>query len=155
VDVVVAAVGAAANTSWLRESPLAQTHALPVDDQLCTLLPNVFAVGDVCGWPGDGPSAASAGHWATAQAGARVLAAHLTGTAAPAPYVPYFWSECFGHLLQLSGMPGDSGYTSYRERRTDGGGTLVTWTTESGRQSVLGIDCRREFFLARREASLQ
>jgi 3-phenylpropionate/trans-cinnamate dioxygenase ferredoxin reductase subunit len=154
-DVVVAAVGAAANTSWLSESPLGQTQAVAVDDQLCTALPNVFAVGDVCSWPRHGSAASSAGHWATAQAGAQVLAAHLTGSAAPAPYVPYFWSECFGHLVQLSGPPDDTEYASYHERRTDRGGMLVTWRTQSGRQSVLGIDCRREFFLARREASLQ
>jgi 3-phenylpropionate/trans-cinnamate dioxygenase ferredoxin reductase component len=110
-DVVVAGLGARPAMEWLRGTDLRLDDGV-VTDHTCLAAPGIVAAGDVCRWP-----SATFGtllrveHWTNAveqgeYAGRRLLA-YLAGQPAPDPYdpVPYLWTEQFGHLVQVLGVP--------------------------------------------------
>jgi NADPH-dependent 2,4-dienoyl-CoA reductase/sulfur reductase-like enzyme len=91
-DVVLSAVGVAPETRWLAGSPLAGDR-VAVDDCGRTVVPGVWAAGDVVG--GD--------HWEpAARLGAAVARSILGLDVAPAPPAS-FWSDQYGIRIQLVG----------------------------------------------------
>ncbi|POX38728.1 ferredoxin reductase [Streptomyces sp. Ru73] len=114
-DVVVEAVGSAANTEWLADNGLDLTDGVLTDELLRVGgLPYVVAVGDVARFPNaryDGvPRRVE--HWSipgdTAKRAAKTLAAHLAGAAPdPTPFAPLptFWSDQHDFRLQSFGAP--------------------------------------------------
>ena len=104
-DVVVLAVGVRPTVDWLAGSGLDVTNGV-LCDEACLAAPGVVAAGDVARWPnGRFGTVRRVEHWDNAirqgQHAARTL---LLG---PTPYqpVPWFWSDQFGHKLQLAGDP--------------------------------------------------
>lgn len=112
-DTVVVAIGAEPETDWATadETIRSATH-LHADNGFLTgptgrtTVPGVYAIGD-CARPLD-PSTGRhrrTEHWHNAITQAHLAAATITGTPAPPPAVPYFWSRQYGHLLQFAGTP--------------------------------------------------
>jgi NADPH-dependent 2,4-dienoyl-CoA reductase/sulfur reductase-like enzyme len=104
-DVVVVAVGVRPATGWLAGSGLDLSDGV-LCDVSCLAAPGVVAAGDVARWPNRRfGTLRRVEHWDNAirqgQHAARTL------LAGPTPYepVPWFWSDQFGHKLQLAGDP--------------------------------------------------
>ncbi|RMI30970.1 NAD(P)/FAD-dependent oxidoreductase [Nocardia stercoris] len=109
-DLVVVGVGSAPVTEWLAESgvPLADPAkggGVLADAAGRTEVPGVWAVGDVAAWARPDAHPRRFEHWSSAGEQARLLAAALLGTAAPAPGVPYVWSDQYDLKIQVLGDP--------------------------------------------------
>jgi NADPH-dependent 2,4-dienoyl-CoA reductase/sulfur reductase-like enzyme len=108
-DVVVVGIGVVPNTEWLEGSGLTLDDGV-VCDETCRAAPGVVAAGDVARWPNPalGGEMMRVEHWDNAAHqgahSARVLLAE-EGRAAPFGTVPWFWSDQFGHTIQLAGRP--------------------------------------------------
>ena len=106
-DVVVVGIGTVPATGWLGGSGLEIDDGVRCDSRLRAIgVDHVHAVGDVAKWP---HAFYEAGmrieHWTNANEHAAVVAADLTGTAAPRVTVPYVWSDQYGHRIQIVGRP--------------------------------------------------
>lgn len=108
-DLVVVGVGVEPATAWLRGSGVAISDGVACSPYLESTVPGVYAAGDVARWmnPWSGRSTRLE-HWTSAgdQAVAVVHNA-LTTRRTPCSITPYFWSEWYGHKLQLLGEPAD------------------------------------------------
>ncbi len=107
-SVVVAGVGAVANTDWLTGSGLEIDNGVVVDEHL-QAAEGVAAVGDVARFVWSGPTGRESvriEHWQVANDHAAQLARlWTTGRPDLAPLVPYFWSDQYGRKVQLLGHP--------------------------------------------------
>ena len=93
-DAVLVGVGVAPETRWLAGSPLADGVA--VDDGARTIVPHVYAAGDVTGGQ----------HWElAARLGAAAARSILGLPAVPAPPANV-WSDQYGVRIHLVGEPG-------------------------------------------------
>jgi NADPH-dependent 2,4-dienoyl-CoA reductase/sulfur reductase-like enzyme len=112
-DAVVVGIGARPATGWLAGSSVAfdDRGAVAADEQLrAGGLEHVFAVGDCASFPSRRYGRRlTVHHWDNALQGAKVVAANVLGGAVVYDPVPYFWSEQFGHMVQVAGQwgPGD------------------------------------------------
>ena len=106
-DELVVGVGATPNTELLDgQLPLADDGGIVTDAAGRTEHQDVFACGDVASaWRPDLGRHQRFEHWSSATAGARAVAAAITGSEIPDHGVPYFWSDQFGWRLQLVGHP--------------------------------------------------
>jgi NADPH-dependent 2,4-dienoyl-CoA reductase/sulfur reductase-like enzyme len=109
VDLVVVGIGVEPATGWLRGSGIAVSDGVACSPYLESTVPGVYAAGDVARWvnPWSGKSTRLE-HWTSAgdQAVAVVRNA-LTEDRRPCSITPYFWSDWYGHKLQLLGEPAD------------------------------------------------
>lgn len=113
-DLVVVGIGAAPATGWLRDSGLslhARDGGVVCDATLGTGAPGVYAAGDLAHWPNplfarDGEDLMRLEHWTSAAEQGALAAVHALGLAEPKPLasVPYFWSDWYGHRIQLVGV---------------------------------------------------
>lgn len=113
-DLVVVGIGAVPATGWLRDSGLTlhpRDGGVVGDATLWTGAPGVYAAGDLAHWPN--PLFAHAEgelmrleHWTSAAEQGALAAVHALGLAEPQPLasVPYFWSDWYGHRIQLVGV---------------------------------------------------
>jgi NADPH-dependent 2,4-dienoyl-CoA reductase/sulfur reductase-like enzyme len=114
-DVVVAALGTAAQTGWLRSSGLDSDGGVRTDASLTALgrdgvpIAGVVAVGDVARAPQPlvGGIARRVEHWTAAAGHAEIAAATLLGSrAAVSAPVPSFGTEQHGFEIRAVGLPG-------------------------------------------------
>ena len=91
-DTVLVAVGMAPATGWLDGCGL-PAGAVAADPEGRTLVPHVYAAGDVRG----------AGHWEMAARQGATVAATILGVPAPAAPPAAFWSDQHGVRLQFAG----------------------------------------------------
>lgn len=110
----VVGIGVIPNVEWLEGSGVAVERGAVVCDQfLRTSLEGVYAVGDLAEW--DNPRFGRrmrVEHWTNTVEQAAAVARNICRTLEgeePVPYdgVPYFWSDQYGHRLQLAGLAGD------------------------------------------------
>lgn len=109
VDLVVVGIGVEPATAWLKGSGVAVSDGVACSPYLESTVPGVFAVGDVARWmnPWSGRSSRLE-HWTSAGEQAAAVARNaLTDDRQPCRIVPYFWSEWYGHKLQLLGEAAD------------------------------------------------
>jgi 3-phenylpropionate/trans-cinnamate dioxygenase ferredoxin reductase subunit len=112
-DVVVLAVGVRPAVRWLEGSGLELPDGVQCDET-CLAAPGVVAAGDVARWPNRRFGCNKrVEHWDNAIRQARHAARTLLGEAAAYQPVPWFWSDQFGHKLQLAGDP--AGYHEFLE----------------------------------------
>ncbi|MDQ0379186.1 NAD(P)/FAD-dependent oxidoreductase [Amycolatopsis thermophila] len=107
-DVVLVGVGAVPRVDWLRtELDLDVTNGLACDASGRVLgADGVWAVGDVAAWDDAGHGGRFRyEHWTSVTDQAAVVARDILGVEAPAPAVPYFWSDQFGLKIQMAGRP--------------------------------------------------
>ena len=105
---VVVGVGAVANVEWLADSGLRIDNGVVVDEHMVAA-ERVAAIGDVARfeWPSvTGSELVRIEHWEVANVQASTLARYwMSGEAASALMVPYFWSDQYGKKIQLLGHP--------------------------------------------------
>lgn len=108
-DLVIIGIGVEPATAWLRGSGVAVSDGVACSPYLESTVPGVYAAGDVARWvnPWSGRSTRME-HWTSAGEQAQVVARNaLCRERVPCAVTPYFWSEWYGHKLQLLGEPAD------------------------------------------------
>jgi len=108
-DLVVVGIGVEPATAWLRGSGIGVSDGVACSPYLESTVPGVYAAGDVARWmnPWNGRSTRLE-HWTSAGDQAVAVARNaLTTDRRPCTITPYFWSEWYGHKLQLIGEPAD------------------------------------------------
>ena len=115
-DATLVGVGALAHEALARAAGLACENGVVVDESARTSDPSIYAIGDVTHRPipvHDGrmhrlesvPNALEQ---------AKQAAAAIVGRAAPAPEVPWFWSDQYDVKLQIAGLPFDADHQVVR-----------------------------------------
>lgn len=108
-DLVVVGIGVEPATAWLRGSGVAISDGVACSPYLESTVPGVYAAGDVARWvnPWSGRSTRLE-HWTSAgDQAAAVVRNILTDARQPCSVTPYFWSEWYGHKIQMLGEPAD------------------------------------------------
>ncbi|NKX56548.1 NAD(P)/FAD-dependent oxidoreductase [Arthrobacter mobilis] len=116
-DLVLVGIGLIPNSGILAEAGAACSNGVDIDSRCRTTLSDVYAVGDVANFASEFSATGarvrlesvpnSAEH-------ARIAAADITGTAPPAPAVPWFWSSQYNMKLQTAGLITGYGQTILR-----------------------------------------
>jgi 3-phenylpropionate/trans-cinnamate dioxygenase ferredoxin reductase subunit len=97
-DVVLVGVGVAPESRWLAGSPLAG-DGVPVDEGARTVVPHVYAAGDVARPIGRGRCE----HWEPAARMGAAAARSILGLPAAAAPPESFWSDQYGVRIHLVG----------------------------------------------------
>lgn len=106
-DAVLVGVGALACDALAREAGLACDNGVVVDDTARTSDPAIYAIGDMTFRPVPAMGGASLRLESVPNAleQAKQAASAVTGRPAPAPEVPWFWSDQYDVKLQIAGLP--------------------------------------------------
>ena len=106
-DAVLVGVGALANDGLARAAGLACENGVVVDEAARTSDPAIWAIGDMTfrPIPVHGGRRHRLESVPNALEQAKQAAAAITGHAAPAPEVPWFWSDQYDIKLQIAGLP--------------------------------------------------
>jgi 3-phenylpropionate/trans-cinnamate dioxygenase ferredoxin reductase subunit len=103
-DVVVVAIGAAANDELALAAGADCADGVLVDAQARTSLPSIFAVGDVARqrthWLGESVRVES---WENAEVQAQAAASAIAGAAPVAAAAPWFWTDQYDRNIQMLG----------------------------------------------------
>jgi 3-phenylpropionate/trans-cinnamate dioxygenase ferredoxin reductase subunit len=148
-DVVLAGIGAVAETGLAEATGHAVDRGILVDETLATSDPAIFAAGDVCAFPGRHGDLLRLESWKNADVQGALAARNMLGAGEPHREMPWLWSDQFELTLQIAGHP--EGGTRAVERPVEGGrlffhqdgaGSLVGVTSlgpaSVGRESRLG-----------------
>ncbi|OPX10654.1 NAD(P)/FAD-dependent oxidoreductase [Mycobacterium sp. AT1] len=104
-DAVLVGVGAVPRDELAQAAGIDCEGGILVDETARTSDPHVFAIGDVTRRPLTGQSGRiRLESIPSAIEQARQVAAAITGTAAPTPEVPWFWSDQFDLKLKIAGL---------------------------------------------------
>ena len=108
-DLVVVGIGVVPNIEWLEGSGIETDRAVRCDQFMRTSLPYVYALGDLASWynPRYGERM-RVEHWTNTVQQSTTVARNIVASLAgndPVAYdgIPYFWSDQYGHRLQLVG----------------------------------------------------
>ncbi|MGW9405786.1 NAD(P)/FAD-dependent oxidoreductase [Arthrobacter sp. NPDC055585] len=141
-DLVVSAVGDAANTAWLEGTGLLTDGRLQADSR-GRVRPEIVAAGDVAWFPG------AQGHqrvplWTSAIEQAKTAALGLLhGNAAPElAFQPYFWTEGFGLSLKAVGPTPVAGTPDFRESGPADHSVLMRWAHPDGSGTAVAVNYR-------------
>ncbi|MEN5169537.1 FAD-dependent oxidoreductase [Brevundimonas pondensis] len=109
-DAVLVGVGALAREALARTAGLACENGVVVDETARTSDPSIYAIGDVTHRPipVHGGRMHRLESVPNALEQAKQAAAAIVGRAAPAPEVPWFWSDQYDVKLQIAGLPFDA-----------------------------------------------
>lgn len=143
VNALVAGVGMVANDELAKEAGLACEGGIRVDSFCRTSHPHVFAAGDVAVAPNT-----LAGRplrlesWQNAQEQGAVAARNMLGKVESYDPLPWFWSDQFGHRLQVAGMPRQADRCDYEKAGSKG----HVWTCWQGERlcGAIGVDAAPE-----------
>ena len=118
-DLVLAGVGAAPVTDWLRGSGLDIADGVRCGADLATGVPGVVAAGDVARWHNQlFGEETRVEHWTNAVEQGRHAAATLLGAREPYRPVPYFWTDQFDAKVRVVGRVDPGGEVAW-EREDD------------------------------------
>lgn len=142
-DVVVTGIGVRAATSWLSDTGLELLPAVPVDSQLRTSVPDVYALGDAAAWWSTRfGRRMDVQHWDDAYTAPAVIASAIVhGSESELVHdpVPYFWSDQFGHRIEYVGHHDPADTVTIDDGHEKG--WTAHWTDASGRlTAALGVD---------------
>ena len=122
-DVVLVGVGALANEGLARAAGLHCLNGVVVDAEARTSDPSIFAIGDMTHRPV--PVHGGVMHRLesvpNALEQAKQAASAIVGRAAPAPEVPWFWSDQYDLKLQIAGLPNEADRQVVRGDAATGG----------------------------------
>jgi NADPH-dependent 2,4-dienoyl-CoA reductase/sulfur reductase-like enzyme/uncharacterized protein YcbX/nitrite reductase/ring-hydroxylating ferredoxin subunit len=99
-DHLIVAIGMVPLDGIARRAGLECNDGIVTDPNGATEIDGVYAIGDVARHP-----MGRIESWQNANVQAERAARHLLGQAQPAREPAYFWSDQFGHRLQIAGMP--------------------------------------------------
>ncbi|HLY31746.1 MAG TPA: oxidoreductase C-terminal domain-containing protein, partial [Ktedonobacterales bacterium] len=104
-DIAIIGVGIQLNTEIAAAAGLEvdPRHGVVVDDHLRASAPDVFAAGDVAGYPDPVVGRFHFEHWDNAIESAKVAAANMTGGDVAYQHVPYFFSDQFDLAINMLG----------------------------------------------------
>ena len=106
-DLIIAGVGSVPNTKLAEDAGLTVANGISVDTHLRTSDPDIFAAGDCCAFPlyGSEGSMTRLESWqAAGEQGALAGRNMVRPTMENCTLVPWFWSEQYDHVLQVSGL---------------------------------------------------
>jgi NADPH-dependent 2,4-dienoyl-CoA reductase/sulfur reductase-like enzyme len=107
--------------------------------------PEVHAVGDCASYPSARYGRRlTVHHWDNAVQGARLVASNILGAELVHDPVPYFWSEQFGHMVQVAGSIDPSAELIERGEDT------VLWVRDDRLEAVLTVDKPRDLAQGRK-----
>ncbi|WP_052688819.1 NAD(P)/FAD-dependent oxidoreductase [Williamsia herbipolensis] len=103
-DVVVVGIGSVPDTEWAAASGIALDDGFVTDAGGATSMPGVYAVGD-CARTFDPITGTHVRrqHWSSAVDQARTVARRIAGLEPPPQRAPSFWSDQYGHRVQVCG----------------------------------------------------
>ncbi|WP_304309257.1 NAD(P)/FAD-dependent oxidoreductase [Pseudacidovorax intermedius] len=139
VDEIVVAIGLTPNDALARDAGLevAAGGGVLVDAHCRTSNEHVFACGDCTSQQRPGyETPTRLESWQNANEQARTAAAAMVGATAPAPAVPWFWTDQGGHNIQMLGLPAPG--LEY-VRRGDPGNGKVLWIGHRGDVPLHGV----------------
>ena len=110
-DLVVVGIGVTPVVDYIESSGLARDGAVPVDRNLATTAPGVFAIGDIARVQGK----IRVEHWVVAQRHGEEVARSILGTGEGLSYAPFFWTRQFEMSFAYIGFAPD-----YDETRVKG-----------------------------------
>ena len=148
-DLVVVAVGARPEVSWLEDSGVELNGGIATDPFCRTTVANVFAAGDCVVFPSERlQRRVRMEHWDAAALHGAAAAQNLLGTLESFDPVPFFWSDQHGVKLSMTGLP-HRGDQVEIEESTDG--LLASFRGPNGHSAVFGLGRTREVVRFRRE----
>ncbi|NKY59461.1 NAD(P)/FAD-dependent oxidoreductase [Nocardia flavorosea] len=150
-DWVVLSIGAAPRDELARDCGLATARGILVDTCCRTSDPDIYAIGDVAVAPATGGTVTGIESVASALSQARIAAATITGTPAPAPRPETFWSEQFGTQLRIAGVVDAGGEVTDSVTEFGDGGFVVRRTRDGALVAVETFGNPKEFALGLRE----
>jgi 3-phenylpropionate/trans-cinnamate dioxygenase ferredoxin reductase component len=157
-DLVLVGAGADPTTRWLEGSGLALSDGVVCDANLAASQDGIYAAGDVARW--FNPlylMHMRVEHWMNAGAQGRVAARNLLASdeavaTAPAAFadVPYFWSDQYGHKIQMVGWhhDHDRAVVEYPGQSSD---PLVTFFAKGRLVAAVGVNAPRAVMSCRRQ----
>ena len=149
-DVAIVGVGALANDAVARAAGLECNDGVLVDLAARTSDPDIFAIGDC--------TRRSLPHYQrlarlesvpNALEQARQAASAICGRPAPAPEVPWFWSDQYDVKLQMAGMPFDVATTVTRGDPAASKFAIFLLDAAGAMQAVEAINAPAEFMAGR------
>jgi 3-phenylpropionate/trans-cinnamate dioxygenase ferredoxin reductase subunit len=149
-DAVLVGIGAVPNEALARVAGIACGNGITVDAAARTSDPAIQAIGDCTCRPL--PLYQRSGRLESvpnALEQAKQAAAALCGRSAPAPEVPWFWSDQYEERLQIAGLPFDVAETVVR--RDPGAGSLAIFHLRGDGtvQAVEAVNAPAEFMAGR------
>ena len=149
-DAVLIGVGAAPNDALARAAGLACDNGIVVDLAARTSDPAIHAIGDCTQRPL--PLYHRTGRLESvpnALEQAKQAAADLCGRPAPAPEVPWFWSDQYDVRLQIAGLPFDVAETVVRGDPRSGSFAIFHLSGDGTVQAVEAVNAPAEFMAGR------
>ncbi len=150
-DVALVGVGAIANDALAKAAGLACANGIVVDLAARTEDPAIYAIGDCTSRPL--PLYDRTGRLESvpnALEQAKQAAHAICGKPAPAPEVPWFWSDQYDLRLQIAGIPFDAAEIAVRGDVATGRFALFHLTGTGVVQAVEAVNASTEFMGGRR-----
>ena len=150
-DAALVGVGAVANDELAQEAGLTCQNGIVVDLAARTADAAIFAIGDCTSRPL--PLYDRMGRLESvpnALEQAKQAASAICGKPAPAPEVPWFWSDQYDLRLQIAGMPFDATEIVVRGDVSAGKFALFHLTADGTVQAVEAVNASTEFMGGRR-----
>ncbi|MFI5534038.1 NAD(P)/FAD-dependent oxidoreductase [Kitasatospora sp. NPDC051853] len=124
-DLVLVGIGIRPTTRLAEEAGAAVDHGVLVDAGMRSSLPGLFAVGDAARPLGpDGPLP-RVEHWDNARTSGERAARAILGLPEPAPRAPWFWTDRYGHHLEMAGHYDPQAEPAFRGDLTAGDGSVL------------------------------
>jgi 3-phenylpropionate/trans-cinnamate dioxygenase ferredoxin reductase subunit len=149
-DAVLVGVGAAPNDALAQAAGLVCANGVVVDRAARTSDSAIHAIGDCTYRPL--PQYGRSGRLESvpnALEQAKQAAADLCGRPAPAPEVPWFWSDQYDVRLQIAGLPFDVAETVVRGNPRSGSFAIFHLTGDGTVQAVEAVSAPAEFMAGR------
>lgn len=116
-DEIAVGIGAIPETRLAELAGLSIENGIRTDETLATSDPSIFAAGDCCSFPHMhfGGLRLRLEAWRNAQDQGRHVAGSMLGDTAAFSAIPWFWSDQYGDMLQIAGLPNEGDKTITRE----------------------------------------
>lgn len=115
-DLFVAGIGSVANTKLAEDAGIGVANGIIVDAAMRTSNADIYAAGDCCRFPlyGDSRHMTRLESWQAAGDQGALAGRNMAGANDTFTQVPWFWSNQYDHVLQVSGLPDPSMIISER-----------------------------------------
>ncbi|WP_299684194.1 FAD-dependent oxidoreductase [uncultured Tateyamaria sp.] len=127
---VIVGIGSVPNTDLAVDAGLRADNGISVNERFVTQDPDIFAAGDCCNVPIAGAGRARFESWQVAGDQGRFAGQVMAGARPDPLSPPWFWSDQFGHSLQVVGQPSMGTQTVLR--RLPQGGMIAIETRADG-----------------------